>query len=363
MESSFSQNIKALRKAHHFTQEQLAEAMGVTAGAVYKWEQNISIPDIGVIMELASFFGVSVDALIGYRMCSSDKERILQTLRQIELEKAYQSHLKEFDSWLHRYPNDFDIVYRIGNLYYSYGIESQNDSLLTQSIQLLRHACTLIDQNKDSEISELAIWRNIGSAYLILNKEQEGFDLLKAHNPCGINDDLIGHELSWRKHRRKEALPYLSAALLQSTASLYRIVMGFVNLFVAQKDYSSAISIIEWHTAYLDGLKTSAGCSYLDKCSALLWAECASLHCAAEQPLKAKDALRRAHQLALDFDAAPDYTSRNIRYCTFSEPHVSSDNLGSTAKAMVLSVLKDDAASSALLAMWEEIRHENQANS
>ena len=36
MELHFSENIKQLRKSRGFTQEQLAEALGVTTGAVYK---------------------------------------------------------------------------------------------------------------------------------------------------------------------------------------------------------------------------------------------------------------------------------------------------------------------------------------
>lgn len=43
MKIKLAENIKIFRKERKMTQEQLAEALGVTVGAVYKWEQNIWI--------------------------------------------------------------------------------------------------------------------------------------------------------------------------------------------------------------------------------------------------------------------------------------------------------------------------------
>ena len=42
MNISLSENIRSLRKERKLTQEQLAEVLGVTTGAVYKWESGVS---------------------------------------------------------------------------------------------------------------------------------------------------------------------------------------------------------------------------------------------------------------------------------------------------------------------------------
>ena len=42
MQIRLSENIRALRRRHGLTQEQLAEALGMTPGAVYKWEYGVS---------------------------------------------------------------------------------------------------------------------------------------------------------------------------------------------------------------------------------------------------------------------------------------------------------------------------------
>ncbi|MDE5745999.1 MAG: helix-turn-helix domain-containing protein [Acetatifactor sp.] len=69
-----SNNIRSFRKERSLTQGQLAETLGVTASAVYKWETSLSTPDINLIVELADLFDTSVDVLLGYEV--KDNKRI-----------------------------------------------------------------------------------------------------------------------------------------------------------------------------------------------------------------------------------------------------------------------------------------------
>ena len=62
----FKDNIVQLRKINQMTQEDVAEAVGVSRQAVAKWESGESIPDLDKSRLLAETFGVSLDDLVNY---------------------------------------------------------------------------------------------------------------------------------------------------------------------------------------------------------------------------------------------------------------------------------------------------------
>lgn len=62
---SIGKNIAKYRKALGLTQEELGAKLGVTNQAVSKWEQEISIPDIMLLPEIAKILSVSLYQLYG----------------------------------------------------------------------------------------------------------------------------------------------------------------------------------------------------------------------------------------------------------------------------------------------------------
>lgn len=60
-----SENIAKLRKNAGYTQETLAEKLGVTFQAISKWENGRSSPDIDLLPKLADLFDCSIDGLFG----------------------------------------------------------------------------------------------------------------------------------------------------------------------------------------------------------------------------------------------------------------------------------------------------------
>ena len=60
-------NIKELRTERGLSQAGLAEAIGVSQGAVYFWEKGINEPTAGYLVKMANLFNVSVDELLSYK--------------------------------------------------------------------------------------------------------------------------------------------------------------------------------------------------------------------------------------------------------------------------------------------------------
>jgi AbrB family looped-hinge helix DNA binding protein len=58
------ENLIMLRNIHGYSQERIAEKIGISRQAYAKWESGATVPDIEKCSLLADVYGVSVDSLI-----------------------------------------------------------------------------------------------------------------------------------------------------------------------------------------------------------------------------------------------------------------------------------------------------------
>ena len=61
---NISNKIYHLRKTRGYSQEELANAVGVSRQAVSKWESGQSVPDSDRLILLSNFFNISIDELL-----------------------------------------------------------------------------------------------------------------------------------------------------------------------------------------------------------------------------------------------------------------------------------------------------------
>lgn len=70
---NLGKQLTALRQARGMTQRQLAELVGVSPGAVSKWETNASCPDVSLLCPIARALSTTVDELLQFENTLSDQ--------------------------------------------------------------------------------------------------------------------------------------------------------------------------------------------------------------------------------------------------------------------------------------------------
>lgn len=61
---NMADRIQYLRKTNGISQEELADKVGVSRQAVSKWESEQSLPDLGKIITMSDYFGVTTDYIL-----------------------------------------------------------------------------------------------------------------------------------------------------------------------------------------------------------------------------------------------------------------------------------------------------------
>ena len=141
----FGENLKKLRKSKKLTQESLAEFLGMSFQAISKWERGETYPDITMLPVIASFFGVTVDSLLGTDMIAKEakiKEYSESYSRLLNERKIAQARdmLKEATV---EFPGNYDLMSKYFNSLIHAQIYSQNDD--EYKISIKAEVCRVYD--------------------------------------------------------------------------------------------------------------------------------------------------------------------------------------------------------------------------
>ena len=355
---NLAENIKLYRKDNNMTQEQLAEAVGVTVGAVSKWESGATIPDLSTLMALAELFQTSLDALLGFRLKGESGDAMAEAIKTCIGDRAWEQGRARAEKALQRFPNHFGVVYRSAVLYEMLGLELGEEESMRRAIGLYHRACTLLDQNDDPEVGHGTLQMHISQCYSCLKEYEKALAILRANNEGGVYDDLVGLTLM-NLRRWEEAARVLSESLLDSVTRLERSAMGLWNcLSEGMGAHREALELQEWMVHIYEGLYPEGSC-YLYKVNTAMYAGCAILaHRLGEEAL-CLDYLRRAKETAAIFDADPTYAVDQIRFY-HGRSATAHDDFGTTALEGIRKTLErqDEPERASLLALWEQVRTE-----
>lgn len=88
----FGENLKAMRKAKGYTQEELAIKINVVRQTVSKWEKGLSVPDADMLSQIAEVLDTKVSVLLGGTITEeTDKDAVAEQLAKISEQLAIKN--------------------------------------------------------------------------------------------------------------------------------------------------------------------------------------------------------------------------------------------------------------------------------
>ncbi|MBR6358332.1 MAG: helix-turn-helix domain-containing protein [Lachnospiraceae bacterium] len=355
MDSKIAENIRAFRKERNLTQEQLAEAMGVTTGAVHKWETGMATPEIGTIMELADFFDISVDVLLGYKKQDHKIDAIVERMSEY-CKTMDRNAITEAEKALQKYPNSLKIVYTCALVYLLFAI-GRDRNAARRALELLERALSLLSQNSDDpEISEIAIYGNMAGAYECLGEYEKSMEIMKQHNAGGVFSSDIGIGEAFFLKNHEEAVPYLTEALLNSFVDIIDALLGWITVLGSRNECRDALDLIEWGLYNVKMLKKRDAADSLSKIEMFFIGSKAGVLLQLGKKKEAREAIKEADMIARTFDSNPDYSTGNIRFVDLAKDCSFHDGLGLTAEESMETMI-NTLGDKELIKLWKDVHN------
>ena len=220
MQLNLGTKIRELRRRDGRTQDNLAEALGITAQAVSRWESGGSYPDMEMIPAIANYFHVQIDELFGYYDEREEKiKTILDNATKVLTKQGftmYQGSLSEdvgecvnmLRAASEEFPNEPKILLKLaqalcmwgwnkygakGHLSDSFGVIEDDIEYNSQNIYWQEAVLAyekLLKSNPSSDEREIAI-RQIIPLYCRMGEYERAKALANNQNAIFISKELL----------------------------------------------------------------------------------------------------------------------------------------------------------------------------
>jgi transcriptional regulator with XRE-family HTH domain len=160
MNIRIGENIRFFRTRKDMTQEELAAQLGISFQSISKWERGEGYPDITMLPDLAYFFNVSVDELLGAEkmLGGGDFYNIYKLAHECETAGKYDEAIELLNATLKKYPNEYDLMAKLASVLKLLGKSEKpgNSGNLDEAGICAKKAVLLCERFLESDASEKA---------------------------------------------------------------------------------------------------------------------------------------------------------------------------------------------------------------
>lgn len=246
------ERIANLRKSKGISQEELADILLTSRQAVSKWERGESDPDIERLKDIAIYFNVSIDYLLGYDIASTSVTNFINRMKKCDEENNYDISLDEIRSMVNRNQNNYHLIIEIIKYlsnYYGFRHEIEAVDLI---IEYSQKAIVLYQPAIDEEYSLNDLHQVIVNCYTVL----ERYDLAKAY----IKDnrvhglDVTLAECECELDNDVEAEKMVSTAYLKAVSTIVSCSFIQIRLFLRTKKNKDALDLTNWSLDFVKSI-------------------------------------------------------------------------------------------------------------
>ena len=226
------------RHKRGITQDELAAYMGVSKAAVSKWETGMTYPDITLLPQLATYFNISIDELIGYEP-QMTKEQIRALYRKLAADFSMQpieQVREQCQEITKKYFSCFPLLYQIGSLYVNYSPLVEDKAAAKE---MLEDASRLFERVK-SETDNVDLAKQAlnmeALCQLTLGNPSEVLNLLGEPDFSMTSTEPLLASAYHFLGNKKEAKSILQVGIFQHTVVLINLLSIYLGLCLEQKD-------------------------------------------------------------------------------------------------------------------------------
>ena len=251
-EINIARTIINKRKEKGLTQEELASYIGVSKAAVSKWEIGQSYPDITFLPQLATFFNISIDELMGYepQMSKEDIHKLYVSLSCEFAVKPFDDVMEECRKIIKKYFSCFPLLFQMGTLIVNNSMVSGDRDRSVAAIEEAKELFIRVkSESDDTELCRLALNMEAFCA-LTLGKAEEVTELLEGTSNKIISTETLLASAYHMLGKQKQAKSVLQTGIYQHMGALVDTLTDYLSLCMDateqfEETYRRALAVIE----------------------------------------------------------------------------------------------------------------------
>ena len=252
VKSMLGERIAQLRKEKKVSQEELADILCTSRQAISKWERGESDPDIGRLKDLAMYFDVSIDYLLGYDIESTSVNRFVKRVKNCFKNKKYDISLDEIKMVVTKNKNNFYILIAVIEYLSDYYAINRDKEVVDMVIDYCQKAIAIYQPNENVDITLNDLHKTILNAYMF----KHDYELIKSYiKQNDVHDaEYLYAQAEFELGNYEEASAAVSNTFLSSIATAINCNITQIRLYYRTNKAKEGLELADWSINFLKSI-------------------------------------------------------------------------------------------------------------